>query len=47
MPMIGEAAMGKLWQTDVIKTTKEMCSLFRQNKQRGVTKDTPYTNSRK
>ena len=47
MPMIGEAAMGKLWQADVIKTTKEMCSLFRQNKQRGVTKDTPYTNSRK
>ena len=47
MPMIGEAAMGKLWQADVIKITKEMCSLFRQKKQRGVTKDAPYINSRK
>ena len=38
MPMISEVAVGKLRQVDVIKITNEMCSLFRQNKQRGATK---------
>ena len=47
MPMIGEVAMGKLWQASVIKITKEMCSLFRHDKQRGAIKDTSNTNSRK
>ena len=32
MPMTGEVAMGKLWQTDVIKITKEIRLLLKQNK---------------
>ena len=34
MPMIGRAAMGELWQADVIKITKEIRSLLRQNMSR-------------
>ena len=30
--MIGGVAMGELWQADVIKITKEIHSLLRQNK---------------
>ena len=32
MPMTSGAAMGKLWQTDVIKITKEIRLLLKQNK---------------
>ena len=32
VPMTNGAAMGELWQTDVIKITKEIHSLLRQNK---------------
>ena len=32
MPMTSGATMGKLWQTDVIKTMKEIHSLLGQNK---------------
>ena len=31
MPMIGRVVIGELWQTDVIKITKEIRLLFRQN----------------
>ena len=40
--MIVEAAMGKLWQANIIKITKEMCSLInRINK--GERQKTPRT----
>ena len=32
VPMTGRVAMGELWQADVIKITKEIRSLLRQNK---------------
>ena len=32
VPIIGRAAMGELWQADVMKITKDIRSLLRQNK---------------